>query len=318
VGGIRFGIFAALLATATGLLAGCGKPSEGQAPAVVLASEGKRPEDVATPHLAKAEQESERAIEDQTLALNGFFAEAKQHTHGFAADALGWGSKRRWIQDALPFTRNDRHKEFLKGKFEEAVFKPEQLEEAVKQVVKGYLTRVRSIESRMLVELRVDAGDLPASLLLQLDDRQLQASYDSALAKAIEESGAKVQEDVAAGIASMVAGEVLRQVALRLGVRAWSLGAGAAAGTVTLGVSLVVAVIMDQIVSFVWDWYADPKGNLAVEINQKLDEMNRLLVNGSTDVQGLRERLRESARAQAGIRKAIVLRLLQPVEGERK
>ena len=170
----------------------------------------------------------------------------------------------------------------------------------------------------MLVELRIDAGDLPASSLLEQDDRQLQASYDSALAKAIEESGAKVQDDVAAGIASTVAGEVLTQVALRLGVRAGILAAGAASGALTLGVGLVVSVILDQIVSFAWDWFADPKGNLANEINRKLDEMNRLLVDGSTDVKGLRERLRESARERAGIRKTIVLRLLQPVEGGRK
>ena len=311
-------MIALLLATSTGFLAGCGKSPNGQLPQVELASEGKRPEEVAKPRLAKAEYESQRAIEDEILALNGFFAEAKKRTHGFAADALGWGSKFRLIQDALPFTRNDRHKEFLKGKFEESVFKPEQLEEAVKQVVKGYLTRVRSIEGRMLVELRIDAGDLPASSLLEQDDRQLQASYDSALAKAIEESGAKVQDDVAAGIASTVAGEVLTQVALRLGVRAGILGAGAASGALTLGVGLVVSVILDQIVSFVWDWFADPKGNLANEINRQLDEMNRLLVDGSTDVKGLRERLRESARERAGIRKTIVLRLLQPVEGGRK
>ena len=150
----------------------------------------------------------------------------------------------------------------------------------------------------MLVDLRADAGDFPAAYLLtQLDDKQLQANYDTALAKTIESTGGKLQEDIAAGIVSEIAGQVLAQVAIRLGVRAGILGAGAATGTFTLGVGLVVGLIVDRIVSLVWDWYSDPKANLAGEIDKKLDEMNRLLVDGSTDVKGLRESLRASAPA---------------------
>lgn len=84
------------------------------------------------------------------------------------------------------------------------MFKPEQLEDAVKQVVKSYIAHVRSIESKMLVDLRTDTGDFPfAYLLAQLDDKRLQESYDAALAKAIEATGGKLQEDVASGIVSI-------------------------------------------------------------------------------------------------------------------
>ena len=274
------------------------------------------PEEVAKPHLSKAEQECERVIEEHVKALDGFFADSKKNTRGFAADALGWGSKRRLIQDALPFTRSDRHKEFIKGKFEEYVFKPVQLEDAVKQVVKSYIAHTRSIESKMLVDLRTDAGDFPSAYMLtQLDDKRLQESYDTALVKAIEATGGKLQEDVAYGIVSIIAGEVLTQVAIRLGVRAGILGAGAASGTFTLGIGLVVGLIADQIVGFIWDWYSDPKGELSGEIDKKLDEMNRLLVDGSTDVKGLRDRLREFARERAATRQKAVISLLQPATG---
>ena len=306
-----------ILASALLLACGCGKATDEQLPTIEN-TETKRPrspEEVAKPHLAKADLECERAIEEQLQALDAFFAESKKNTRGFADDALGWGSKRRLLQDALPFTRSDRHKEFIRNKFEETVLSREQLGASVRQVVNGYRVRVRSIESKMLVDLRADAADIPTdSLLAQLDDKRLQESYDSALAKAIESAGGRLQEAIAADIISTIAGEVLAQVAIRMGVRAGFLGAGAAAGTVTLGVGLVAGLIVDH----VWDWYSDPKTNLAGEIDKKLDELNRLLVDGSADVKGLRERLRAFSRDRSTIRTPIVIRLLQPPAGAQK
>lgn len=303
------------------LINGTDDPPKPPSPKIELPPqpEAKRPrppEEVAKPHLTRAEVECERVIEEHVRSLDKFFADSKRNTHGFAEDALGWGSKRRLIQDALPWGNRDRHKEFIREKFEEYVFKPAQLEDAVKQVVKSYLIHVRSIESKMLVYLRADTGDFPSAYLLaQLDDKRLQESYDAALAKAIESTGGKLQEDVASEIVSIIAGAVLTQVAIRLGVRAGILGAGAASGAFTLGIGLVVGLIVDQIVAFIWDWYSDPKGQLAGEIDKKLDEMNRLLVDGSTDVKGLRDRLREFSRERAATRHKAVISLLQPAAG---
>ena len=299
-----------LLASALILSCGCGKPAEAELPRIENPEMRSRPlEEVAKPHLAKADQECDRAIEEQLQALDAFFKESKGNTRGFADEALGWGSKRRLLQDALPFTRSDRHKEFIQRKFGETVFSREQLEASIRQVVKGYLARVRSIESKMLVDLRADAADIPGdSLLARLNDKRLQEGYDSALAKAIESAGGRLQEAIAGDIVSTIAGEVLAQVAIRMGVRAGFLGAGAAAGTVTLGVGLLAGLIVDH----VWDWYSDPKANLAGEIDKKLDEVNRLLADG------LRQRLREFSRKQSGIRGTIVIRFLQPSGEPRK
>lgn len=311
------GVVAAVILGRT-VLDGMSDPPKIELPPPPEAKRPRPPEEVAKPHLSKAEQECERVIDEHIKALDGFFADSKKNTRGFAEDSLGWGSKRRLIQDALPWSSGDKHKAFIKAKFEEHVFKPEQLEEAVKQVVKSYLAHVRSIENKMLVDLRSDTSDFPSAYMLaELDDKRLQESYDSALAKAIDATGGKLQEDIASGIVSTISGEVLAQVAIRLGVRAGILGAGAAAGTVTFGVGLVVGLIVDQIVSFIWDWYSDPKGNLAGEIDKKLDEMNRLLVDGSTDVKGLKDRLRDFSRERSGTRNKVVIGLLQPAGAQK-
>jgi hypothetical protein len=277
------------------------------------------PERVAKPHLRVAELEAERAIEEHVKALDTFFADAKKGTRTFAEEALSWSSKWRLAAGYMPFTDGDRHQKFIRSKFEEHVFKADQLEEAVKQVVRSYLAHIRSIESRMLVDLRADVSDFPNTYpLAQLDNKQLQENYDLVLSRAIAATGGDLRADIATQLVSIIAGEVLTQVAVRLGVSAGILGTGAASAWVTFGIGVVVGLIVDQIVSWVWDWWADPRGNLAVELDKKLDEMNRLIVDGSADVKGLRARLKEFAQERSAMRKTAVLSLLQSTAGGSK
>ncbi len=208
------------------------------------------PDEVARPHLGKAEQAAERAIEEHVKALDAFFADAKKGTRTFAGEALSWSSKWRLVADYVLFTDANRHQRFIRSKFEEHVFKADQLEETVKQVVRSYLAHIRSIESQMLVDLRADVADFPTTYLLaQLDDRRLQESYDQALSKAIAATGGDLGADIATQLVSIITGEVLTQVAIRLGVSAGILGTGAASGWASLGIGVVVGLIVDQIVS---------------------------------------------------------------------
>lgn len=274
------------------------------------------PEKVAKPHLSRAEQETERAIDEHVKAIDNFFADSKKNTRAFAAEALSLSSKWRLVADYIPFTDGDRHQKFIRQKFEEHVFKPDQLEEAVKQVIRSYLAHVRSVESKMLVDLRADVSDFPTAYpLAQLNDKRLQESYDQALSRAIAATGGDLRADIANQLVSIIAGEVLTQVAVRLGVSAGILGTGAASGWATLGIGFVVGLIVDQIVSWVWDWWADPKGSLAAELDKKLDEMNRLIVDGSSDIQGLRDRLKQFSQERSATRKTAVLDLLQSTGG---
>lgn len=298
-----------------------------------------KPEDVAKPHLNRAEQEAECVIEEHVKAIDTFFADSKNNTRAFANEALGFRSKITLASDQLPSTFNwyyknelsiirwatgkdislkksEDHKRFIRQKFEELIFKPDQLEDAVKQVLKSYLTHMRSIESKMLVDLRADVSDFPTAFpLAQLDDKRLQESYEQALSRAIAATGSSLRGDVATQLVSIIAGEVLTQVAVRLGVSAGILGTGAASSWATFGIGVVVGLIVDQIVAWVWDWWADPKGSLAADLDKKLDEMNRLIVDGSTDVQGLRDRLKQFARERAATRRTAVLSLLQSAGG---
>ena len=270
------------------------------------------PEEIARPHLLWAEQESSKVLDEHLQQIDVFFADAKKNTPEFADRALSWSSKWRLVADYVPFTRGGRHEEFIRSEFEEQIFKPEQLGEVVEQVVASYLAHIRSIEGEMLIKVRADVADFPQSYVIaELDESKLSTRYDEALSQAMAATGSGLRSDIATQLVSLIAGEVLTQVATRLGVSAGILGTGAASSWATFGVGLVVGLIVDQIVSWVWDWYADPVGSLATQLDSKLDGLNRLIVDGSDDVQGLRMRLKAYSENRADVRETAVLAILQ-------
>lgn len=267
---------------------------------------------VAGPHLKWADQECERIIDEHVKTVDLFFADAKRNTRVFSEEALSWGSKWRLVVDYVPFTKGGRHETFIRERFEERVFKPSQLADAVEQVVASYLKHVTSIEGNMLVRIRADVVDFPSTYrIAELDESALTGAYNHAISQAVANTGSKLRADIAADLVSLITGELLTQVAVRIGVSAGVLGTGATAGAATFGIGLVVGVIVDQIISWVWDWYADPRGNLANDLNGKLDEINRLIVDGSAEVQGLRERLHRLAKDRSELRSNAVFSLLE-------
>jgi len=262
-------------------------------------------------HLIRAETAADAAIDEQLQILDEFFAKAKQNTRGFADAALGWSSKWRLVVDHVPFMSGDRQSRFLRVKFEEHIFRPAQLDAAVQQVILGYLVRVERIENQLLMDLRADLSDVPSDSQLRADGQRTLYRFDEALAHALAASRADLQADVATQLMSIIAGEVLTQVTVTMGVSAGILGTGAAAGWATFGVGLVVGLIVDQVISWVWDWCADPRGTLAAELNTKLDEIHRLIVEGSADVPGLRKRLLQLVMERATTRRNVIQDVLK-------
>jgi hypothetical protein len=270
------------------------------------------PGEIIRPHLAWAQRQSEEVLGEYLRQMDDFFETAKKGTPEFADRALGFGSKWRLVADHVPFTRGGRHEKFLRSQFEDHVFRPSQLGDMVEQVVAGYLAHTRSIEGEMLVKLRADVADFPETYVLaELDEANWRARYDEALSDALAATGSDLRSDVAGQVVSLIAGEVLTQVATRLGVSAGILGTGAASSWATFGIGVVVGLVVDQIVAWVWDWYADPTGTLVGQLNTRLDHVNRLIVDGADDMQGLRARLKAHAAQRAVIRETALLAILQ-------
>lgn len=269
------------------------------------------PERLAKPHLEWAEAETERTIEESLAPLRTFFRDSKRRTEEFAGDVLGFRSKMKLVWDTLPLTEKT-HPSFVRTRFEEKIFKAADLEQVVEQAVASFLQRMEGIEGEMLVRLRTDMADFPQAYSVErLGRESLKHSYEAAIENALKASGDDLSQATSQLVVSTVAGEVLTIVALRIGVSAGILGAGGASGTVTLGVGVVVGLIVDQIVSFVWDWYADPKGNLAAQLNSRLDDMMLVIVSGPDGQGGLQGELRKLAASRAKLRREALMKVLE-------
>jgi flagellar basal body-associated protein FliL len=282
------------------------------------------PEEIAKSHARKAQQECERSIDTHLEKLDEFFADCKNNTPAFAKTALGWRSKWNFVRDYVPFSSGNNHRQFLEKKFAEQVFTPQQLEDALDQVVKDYIETVGRIERQMLRDLRAEAARLPAANpISRLSEQQLQQLYDQLLAEVVRASGNQAINDaVREGIEKLADSEIdkirkcigrklVEAVAFRFGRKAGMLGAGAAAAPWSMGSSLAASLVLDELVEYVFSWIADPRKQLANEINQKLDEMRDILTDGSSESPGLRDQLREFARERATLREQAVIKLLQ-------
>jgi len=270
------------------------------------------------PHLDWADQQCQLAIDRSLADLALFFTEARQRAPAWAAEALSWRSKWACLVDTLPLTSGERLRQRLRELFAHHLFIPAQLEQQLRRVWENYLADVRNIESRMLVALQADLADQGFQIpWREVEAGQALAAYEQALASVTGTTEQSLHQELASQSLSLVAGEILVLAGARLTTSAGIVGVGGATSWSTFGAGLLAGLIVDQIVSAVWDWWADPQGDLSDELCRRLTAAEQQLVTGDGQTPGLRDRLREFARERSAVRERAVWHLLQPEAAER-
>ncbi len=267
----------------------------------------RRARALAASDLDRADAACRQALADQLQALDRFFVAVQAQVPRFADRALSWESK--WLLATDPFrsTALARHPGFLRRGFAEILFAPVELEIRVRGAVEGYLEATRQIEGVLLVDLRRDLAELPTTLpIVTLDEPALRAVLERAAASAAGHVGRDLREDVAREVVALVVGEVLTQAVVRLGASAGLLGAGAASSAATLGSGLIVGLVLDQVLAWLWDG----RGELIRELEARIAQVRQLVLEGSAATPGLRPRLIAWDRERSALRRAAVLDLI--------
>ncbi len=128
------------------------------------------------------------------------------------------------------------------------------------------------------------------------------------------EVGRQVGAMVAMDVATPIVIRIVEVVAVELGMEAGILSAGAASGVATLGVGLIVGIVADQVIAWVLKEAGyDPAAEIAGKVCGSLGQVERLLIDGTTDKGGLSRELGNIGRARARIQDTVVNKLL--VEG---
>ncbi|MCU0721633.1 MAG: hypothetical protein MUC83_18125 [Pirellula sp.] len=245
---------------------------------------------IANPHLDECTERIEKSIPAHFEPLIDLLNRARNRVPEFSISALSFGSKWRLALDYVPFTDGQKSPTFLKESFQKEVLSSDDLENAIFEVVQNYLEEVGAAESEMLVNIRADLDDFPSVTFTEWkNDTALKEKFEQAIAFALETNGNDLQASVGSQLVSLIAGEVLTQVAVRMGVSAGIIGAGAASGWATFGVGVVAGVVIDQIVSHVWAFVNDPEKELTHQIQEQIDSLQSLLCNGDDQVTGLKQ-----------------------------
>jgi hypothetical protein len=274
------------------------------------------PEEIAAPHLERAYDKSLAAIDPITSNVHMQINQFKRNTRAFADDALGWRSKWNLVQDFVPFSSGDNHEQYIRKLFEEKIFRIDDINRIIGQSIERYLAEVRSIENQMLVELRADVADLPSSSpLAQMDEGQLQRSYADAITAAMAAVGNDLKSRAGNMIVSEITYQVMAHLATRLGISSAILTGGSLGAPYTFGITVVAGLIIDQIVSNIWNWWSDPSGDMARELNLMIDKIDRSVVGSPKNGQGLHGQLRKYAEERAALRKTAVLDVLRGATG---
>ena len=241
-------------------------------------------------HLQKSESEIQGLAKQGYPAIEIIFGKAYNNVPAFADSILGFQSKWKLVLDKLPWNDKNRHGRFLKDQFEEHIFSSEELESAVRQAVKERLNQVRDIESQMLIGIRADIEGLPELAQIEsLDASELELRFQQAIAQASQVVSQDLSSNIESQLISLVAGEVMAQVAIRMGVSAGILSTGAASGWATLGIGLVAGILVDQLVTRIWDWWSEPEVELQYQVSKQLSLVHDLICKGEPDTPGLSE-----------------------------
>jgi hypothetical protein len=246
------------------------------------------------PLLAQADQAGLAAITKRLAAIPAFVDERKQGAAAFAAALVGLKGKYELIKSKLRSNGADEYAQWIREQFAAFVFTGEELTQLVEGTVRSVLTDWQEIDNRLLIRIRADLsdGDLADSVLPPLQsDALFKARYDALSTELLPvltrdlklAAGREVASLVAGQLATSITLKVATAVAVRLGLSAGILSAGAASGVATFGIGMIACFVVDQVIGQVMKLAGyDPEEQVAGRVTESLDELARLITDGDS------------------------------------
>ena len=256
-------------------------------PAAVRPTLGQRVE----PYLERVNAQHAQALETAIAGIQRFFESARQQAPVFAAEALSWRSTWASLLDTVPWTAGDRLPQRLQTLFAEHVFSPAQLQAELERVVQQFQEELRDIDQQLLVELRLDLEAEYPEFPWEAFSAQAWASAQAQAVEHLWQLGQPlVQGELATQAVSLLSAELALLVGTRLATSSGGVAVGAATSWSHLGVGLVVGVLVDQMLTRLWHWWADPAGTLSGELCRELDDLEQQVL-GTGVTPGLQQAL---------------------------
>lgn len=248
------------------------------------------------PHIREAGKETNAAVERAVERICQFLHENREGAPAFAKAVLSFDSKWEYV-----FSDEKEYEAYLQQLFAQHLFRKEELAAVIQSSIATCVEDFQAIENRLLVRCRADVPDfemlgLPAFRNLEALQRQFGALMSRLSGSVALETRNELGILVTSELSACLAQKVLVALSTRLGISTACLGTGGAGSLETFGVTLVIGLIVDQIVGYIYDAWADPEGKVVNVVN---DSLGRILaaVQAAEGVNGQLARLAQE-RAQ--------------------
>jgi hypothetical protein len=238
----------------------------------------------------------------------------------FAEDGLSWSGKWALIKGKLGIGEGDAHAE----SFAKHIFTGDDLNAALENTIKGYLTDLDAIENQMLVRTRADLADSELGRGGQLpalaNDQAFRGEYLRLAGGVMRtmniDAGVQVGQQLAGlvviDLVTPIVLRIVQLVAAELGIEAGILGSGAASGMATFGIGLTVGLVADQVIGFVLKQFGyDPEEAIVGKVRTSLERIQSLLIEGAEDKGGLRREFEAIGQARSKVQSAVFTKLLK-------
>ena len=309
-----------------------------KSPAITSSAESKEPQrdqkkegderrkmawKIVAPSLEIAHKETLAALTLRTRQVSDFFDERQKNLHTYAKRAFSYKSKFAADFGMWSALGKDRHAKFLKDKFAKIVFSEVDLAKQITRASEDYVRDVNAIENALLTKVRADIQDFPecAAILSAINTDELFRERFAAMTKQLSQS---VQTDVQVDVGMWVGGEIVEFVAIqvgkaiaaRLGVSAGIVGTGTVMAPETLGVSLIAAVVVDQLIGWVVGYFHDPVAEIESKLQKQLKKLSTLIVNGDAKTRGLVQEFTTLAEQRKVIREGALQQMILNAQPE--
>ena len=249
---------------------------------------------IVAPRLEIAQEAALEALKERRQQVANFFTERHKHLHEYSERVLSLKSKWELAWSKMPKADKDGHTKFLKDEFAKIVFSEADLTKAITQATEDYVRDVNAIENALLTKVRADIQDFPECAAI-LSATKTDELFRAQFASTVTQLSQSTQTDIQAGfgqlvgseIAAVIAIQVGKAIATRLGVSAGIIGTGTALGPETLGVSILAGIVVDQAISWIVGWFYDPTAKIEGKLRTQLDGLSTLIVNGDEKTRGL-------------------------------
>ncbi len=218
-----------------------------------------------------ANRQTHQAAAEALAPIDQLFAKAKKGTPEFAEEVLSFfGGKWKYI-----WSSEEEFRKYLQEQFAEKVLHPDELKRAVEKTFKLYMKRCEEIDNDLFVRIRADVPDLENR---PLDFQRFLGLVEQSMTEILRSSGdalweSLLRDTIGGNIAVFIGEEIITKIIIMVARRVGLTVAATATSWETLGISILVGFALD----WVWDWWTDPKGQLAKQLNQHLDQMHREL-----------------------------------------